>query len=200
MKTLRGKPPKGAFPKGYVKIGRLQLINLGSLWFKRVYLLGDDQIGGTTIPEVTKQINDSLKYVECGDEDITIKAGFSMNNWREPLISMGNKLETYQSLANKLKDCSVDDVIQFLKGEYDINDLGNGCNKGVYMRLLVVIVCVAEVGRGMSDAPSCLLELLEKEIIWNKAFRRFPPVLKSRVDDSRDWSNDMELSKRWNWQ
>ena len=23
MKTLRGKPPKGAFPKGYVKIGRL---------------------------------------------------------------------------------------------------------------------------------------------------------------------------------
>lgn len=177
-----------------------ELINLGSLWFKRVYLLGDDQIGGTTIPEVTKQINDSLKYVECGDEDITIKAGFSMNNWREPLISMGNKLETYQSLANKLKDCSVDDVIQFLKGEYDINDLGNGCNKGVYMRLLVVIVCVAEVGRGMSDAPSCLLELLEKEIIWNKAFRRFPPVLKSRVDDSRDWSNDMELSKRWNWQ
>lgn len=177
------------------------LIDLGRLWFSAVYCLKDGNRNSAVVSTITNYINSYLGGVRCGsNETIMLRSGCWATNWREPLVVMGGKVCRYQSLANKLRDCPVDDAIRFLRGECDIDDLGRSdCRQRSYIQLLAVIVCVAEVGRGMFQSPDKLLELLEQEGRWDKALLRFSPVLTSRLDDSRDWSDDMKLSGKWNW-
>lgn len=104
---------------------------------------------------------------------------------------MYGRAYAYNTLASNLSGCTVNWMRCFLNSRRDINQIGRALYRyREWLQLLAVIVCVAEVGRGMTRAPESLAEILEEEDDWDSAFNRFVPVLGSAADGRTNWMDD----------
>lgn len=165
-----------------------ELTALGRFWYSEVYASG----------RISKR-NDALEYAnainyklaEADLSGIELRPGYFRNNWREPMVYMYGRAYAYNTLASKLTGCTVNWMQYFLSSRRDINQIGGALYRyREWLQLLAVIVCVAEVGRGMTRAPESLAEILEEEDDWDSAFNRFVPVLGSAADGRTDWTDD----------
>lgn len=161
------------------------LKNLGLIWFNFVYSQKD--CDKETVEGYLRLIN--CKIAQASLNGISIKNGRWKNNWREPMVYFKGRAYSYSLYAKNLKDCPVNWLSSFLENKRDINTIGGDLYiyRGL-LQSLCVLVCFAEVGRGMFLSPDELAGLLKKDCSWEIIFENFTPALTSRLDDRSDWS------------
>lgn len=161
------------------------LKNLGLIWFNSVYSQKD--YDGETVEKYLHSINYTIAQASLND--ISIKNGRWKNNWREPMVYFNGYAYSYSLYAKKLRGCPVNWLSDFLENKRDINTIGSSLYiyRGL-LQSLCVLVCFAEVGRGMFLSPDELACLLKEYGSWEIAFKNFTPALPSRLDDRSDWS------------
>lgn len=166
-----------------------ELTCLGRYWYSEVYASNYDR---DIVQKYANMIN--YKLAEADLRKIVLKPGPFRNNRREPLIYLNNRAYAYQTLAEELYGCTVTWMLHFLNGELDINQMGGDLYRYKrWLQLLAVIVCVAEVGRGMTRSPQCLAEFLDEEKDWKNALKRFAPALPSAADSRTNWIDESEF-------
>lgn len=165
-----------------------ELTALGRFWYSEVYASGRISDRNEALVYAN---NINYKLAEADLSGIELRPGYFRNNWREPMVYLNGSAYAYNTLSSKLSGCTVNWMRCFLNSRWDTNQIGGDLYRyKQWLQLLAVIVCVAEVGRGMTLAPESLAEILEEENSWKSAFKRFVPVLGSAADGRTDWTDD----------
>lgn len=164
-----------------------ELIGLGRIWLTQVYASCSMQTREEAIP-VADYINGRLD--EASFDGIKLVPGRipRNENWREPMIFLNGRAYSYDRLGRELARCPKTWMRSFLAGERDADYIEAEASRfHSLLKLLAVIVCVAEVGRGMTRCPEQLQDLLGEGMSWSVTFQKFTPALKFKEDDAHDW-------------
>lgn len=168
------------------------LYRYGSYWFTYVVLAQDIKYAANSI---SSEINVELKDINI--DYVTIRPGpFSP---KEPMVYLGNKPYKYTDFQNTFKN-DIDTtrwIYEFLNNQHDINDFSDYQFTSTMKELLqtfVIIVCVAEVGRGYGySAIRYLIDFLEEIIAeqnyWGNLQSFYPPATTFAQDERSNWGN-----------
>lgn len=164
-----------------------ELIGLGRIWWAQVYASCTMRTREEAM-KVANQINASLNTASFDGIKLVPGRIRRNENWREPMIFLNGRAYSYDRLGRELAQCPKTWMLGFLAGERDADYIeAEALRFHSLLKLLAVIVCVAEVGRGMTRCPEQLQELLGEGMSWSVTFQKFTPALKFKEDDAHDW-------------
>lgn len=164
-----------------------ELIDLGQNWLIQVYASRSMRTREEAV-KVADSINACLKNASFEGIELVPGRIRRNENWREPMIFLNGRAYSYDRLGRELFGCPKTWMLDFLAGEREADYIEAEASRfHSLLKLLAVIVCVAEVGRGMTRCPEQLQELLEEGMSWSATLKKFTPALKFKEDDAHDW-------------
>lgn len=168
------------------------LYRYGRYWFGYVVFAKDIWYAANSI---SSEINTELE--NAGIDYVSIRPGVFLP--KEPMVYLGNKPYKYTDFQNAFRNDTDATmwIYRFLNNQCDIYDFSDYRFTSTVEELLqtfVIIVCVAEVGRGYGYcAISYLIDfigaIINGQNNWGNLQSCYPPATTFAQDERSNWGN-----------